>query len=100
MRLHHRRHTAQAAAGRNHRCHHFSFFYRRRSVAVGPGIFFWFPRTAGAAGNPVKTVIEGVLQADLPWGLVLTGAALAGTSELLGIPSLPFAVGIYLPCRP
>ena len=45
----------------------------------------------------MKTVIEGVLQADLPWGLVLTGAAIAGMSELLGVPSLPFAVGIYLP---
>ncbi len=45
----------------------------------------------------MKTVIEGVLQADLPWGLVLTGAAIALTSELLGVPSLPFAVGIYLP---
>ena len=45
----------------------------------------------------MKTVIEGVLQGDLPWSLVLTGAALALTSELLGVPSLPFAVGIYLP---
>lgn len=45
----------------------------------------------------MKTVIEGVLQADLPWGLVLTGSALALTAELLGVPSLPFAVGIYLP---
>lgn len=45
----------------------------------------------------MKTVIEGVLQADLPWGLVLTGAAVAGMVELLGIPSLPFAVGLYLP---
>ncbi len=45
----------------------------------------------------MKTVIEGVLQADLPWGLVMTGAAIAGVAELLGTPSLPFAVGIYLP---
>jgi len=45
----------------------------------------------------MKTVIEGVLQGDLPWGLVLTGAALALTAELLSVPSLPFAVGIYLP---
>lgn len=45
----------------------------------------------------MKTVIEGVLQGDLQWGLVLAGAALALTAELLGVPSLPFAVGIYLP---
>jgi len=47
--------------------------------------------------NMMKIVIEGVLQADIPWGLVLIGAALAGVVELLGLPSLPFAVGVYLP---
>lgn len=45
----------------------------------------------------MKTVIEGVLQANLPWGLVLIGASLAAVAALLGVPSLPFAVGIYLP---
>lgn len=45
----------------------------------------------------MKTVIEGVLRADLPWGLVFAGASLAAVAELLSIPSLPFAVGIYLP---
>ncbi len=38
-----------------------------------------------------------MLNANLPWGLVLTGAAFAIVAELLGIPSLAFAVGIYLP---
>jgi len=45
----------------------------------------------------MKTVIDGVLNANLPWGLVLTGASFAIVSELLGVPSLAFAVGIYLP---
>jgi len=45
----------------------------------------------------MKTVIEGVLGGDLPWGLVLVGGAFALVAELVGIPSLPFAVGIYLP---
>ncbi|MFZ0430743.1 MAG: oligopeptide transporter, OPT family [Acidobacteriota bacterium] len=45
----------------------------------------------------MKTVIEGVLQANLPWGLVLVGAALSLVASLLGVPALPFAVGIYLP---
>lgn len=45
----------------------------------------------------MKTVIEGVLGGDLPWGLVLTGGAFAIVAELLRLPSLPFAVGIYLP---
>jgi putative OPT family oligopeptide transporter len=45
----------------------------------------------------MKTVIEGVLGGDLPWGLVMIGGAFAIVAELLGVPSLPFAVGIYLP---
>ena len=45
----------------------------------------------------MKTVIEGVLGGDLPWGLVLIGGVFAVIAEILGIPSLPFAVGIYLP---
>lgn len=45
----------------------------------------------------MKTVIEGVLGGDLPWGLVLAGGAFAIVIELLRIPSLPFAVGMYLP---
>lgn len=45
----------------------------------------------------MKTVIEGVLGGDLPWGLVLIGGSFAVVAELLRVPSLPFAVGIYLP---
>jgi putative OPT family oligopeptide transporter len=42
-------------------------------------------------------VIKGVLNQNLPWGLILLGVMLAITLELAGIPSLPFAVGLYLP---
>ena len=45
----------------------------------------------------MKLVIEGVLQSSLPWGLVGIGAGIAVLCELLRIPSLPFAVGVYLP---
>ena len=45
----------------------------------------------------MKTVIEGVLGGNLPWGLVMIGGSIAIVAEILGIPSLPFAVGIYLP---
>jgi len=45
----------------------------------------------------MKTVIEGVLAADLPWALVLAGAAFGLVAMLCGIPPLPFAVGLYLP---
>jgi putative OPT family oligopeptide transporter len=45
----------------------------------------------------LKTVVEGVLSRDLPWTLVLTGAALALVASALHVPALAFAVGIYLP---
>jgi putative OPT family oligopeptide transporter len=42
-------------------------------------------------------VVDGILTQKLPWGLVLIGAFLAVAIELVGIPSLPVAVGVYLP---
>ncbi len=45
----------------------------------------------------MKTVIEGILSADIPWILVTIGALMALSVELLGVPALPFAVGLYLP---
>lgn len=45
----------------------------------------------------MKMIVEGVMNGNLPWGLVGTGAFLAIVVELLGIPVLPFAVGLYLP---
>ncbi len=45
----------------------------------------------------MKVVIEGVLQAKLPWTLVAIGAGIAIVAEFARIPSLPFAVGVYLP---
>jgi len=44
-----------------------------------------------------RLVIDGVLGGHLPWGLVLLGAAVAVMMELCGVPSLPFAVGVYIP---
>ena len=45
----------------------------------------------------MATVINGILSRKLPWGLVLLGVFLVIAVELLGIRSLPFAVGAYLP---
>ncbi|MEP6618839.1 MAG: oligopeptide transporter, OPT family [bacterium] len=42
-------------------------------------------------------VVDGILTQKLPWGLILIGAFLAIGIEVLGIPSLPVAVGVYLP---
>jgi putative OPT family oligopeptide transporter len=42
-------------------------------------------------------IIDGILTRKLPWGLVLIGIFLALVMELVGVSSLPFAVGLYLP---
>ena len=45
----------------------------------------------------MATVINGILSRNLPWGLVLLGVFLVIVVELLGVRSLAFAVGTYLP---
>jgi putative OPT family oligopeptide transporter len=45
----------------------------------------------------MKTIIEGVLSGELPWGLVLTGGGLAVSAMLCGVSGLAFAIGVYLP---
>ena len=45
----------------------------------------------------MKMVIEGVMDGNLPWSLVGIGALIAVVVEILGIPVLPFAIGVYLP---
>ena len=45
----------------------------------------------------MATIIKGLLNQNLPWGLVLVGVFISVTLELCGIRSLSFAVGSYLP---
>ena len=45
----------------------------------------------------MKMVVEGVMGGNLPWVLVFAGVGIAVVVEILGIPVLPFAVGLYLP---
>ncbi len=47
----------------------------------------------------MKLIVEGVMGGDLPWGLVFIGAFIAIVVELIGIPVLPFAIGVYLPVQ-
>src|SRR5207244_1048141 len=67
-------------------------------------------QTAGSAGDgstvtkfdaPKATlmsyIIKGILDRKLPWALVLFGVMIAIVLEMSGIPSLAFAVGVYLP---
>jgi putative OPT family oligopeptide transporter len=45
----------------------------------------------------VSYIIKGILDRKLPWALVLFGVMIAIVLEMSGIPSLAFAVGVYLP---
>ncbi len=45
----------------------------------------------------MKMIIEGVMGGNLPWGLVFVGVFIAVLVEVVGIPVLPFAIGVYLP---
>lgn len=45
----------------------------------------------------MKMIIEGIMEGNLPWGLVFMGVASAIMFELFGVSSLPVAIGLYLP---
>ena len=45
----------------------------------------------------MKMITEGVMNGNLPWPLVLIGIFAAIVVEILGIPVLPVAIGLYLP---
>lgn len=47
----------------------------------------------------MKLIIEGVMEGNLPWTLVLIGVFIAIVVEVVGIPVLPFAIGVYLPVQ-
>ena len=55
------------------------------------------PQVAAPQATLMATLIRGLLDQQLPWGLVLVGVFISVTLELCGIRSLSFAVGSYLP---
>ncbi len=74
------------------------------AVAIGATLYlldsawgFGSNELAAPQATLMKTVIEGIMGGNLPWGLILIGVFLAIGVEILGIPVLPFAIGVYLP---
>ncbi len=74
------------------------------AVAIGFTLYlldsawgFGSEELAAPQATLMKMIVEGVMNANLPWGLVIIGIFIAITVEILGIPVLPFAIGIYLP---
>jgi OPT family oligopeptide transporter len=55
------------------------------------------PKFDAPKATLMSYIIKGILNRQLPWALVLLGVMIAIVLEMIGISSLPFAVGVYLP---
>ena len=55
------------------------------------------PKFDAPKATLVSYIIKGILDRRLPWGLVLIGVMITLMLEAAGVPSLAFAVGVYLP---
>ena len=75
------------------------------AVAIGAILYLLSMAWGGYGSNDLpapqailmKMIVEGVMGGNLPWNLVLSGVFIAIVVEVLGIPVLPFAIGLYLP---
>ncbi len=63
------------------------------------GFGFGSEALAAPQATLMKLIIEGIMDGNLPWGLVFIGVFIAIVVEVIGIPVLPFAIGIYLPVQ-
>ena len=76
------------------------------ALAIG-GTLYLLDTAWGFGGNELaapqatlmKLITEGVMEGNLPWELVFIGVFIAVVVEIIGIPVLPFAIGIYLPVQ-
>ena len=66
-------------------------------LLLGHTLGFGTKDLAAPQATLMKTIIEGVLAGELPWGLVLTGGGLSIGAMLCGVSGLAFAIGVYLP---
>ena len=76
------------------------------ALAIGATLYlldqawgFGTEELAAPQATLMKMIIEGVMENNLPWGLVFIGVFLAIVVEILRIPVLPFAIGVYLPVQ-
>lgn len=73
-------------------------------LAIG-GVLYLLNNAYGYGGAEVpapqatlmKMIVEGIMGGNLPWNLVFCGVFLAIGLEILRIPVMPFAIGLYLP---
>ena len=73
-------------------------------LAIG-GVLYLLNAAWGYGGTEVpapqatlmKMIVEGIMGGNLPWNLVFIGVFLAIALEILRVPVMPFAIGLYLP---
>ena len=73
-------------------------------LAIG-GVLYLLNAAWGYGGAEVpapqatlmKMIVEGIMGGNLPWNLVFIGVFLAIAREILRVPVMPFAIGLYLP---
>ena len=73
-------------------------------LAIG-GVLYLLDAAWGYGGTEVpapqaglmKMIVEGIMGGELPWTLVFVGVFLALGLEILQVPVMPFAIGLYLP---
>ena len=73
-------------------------------LAIG-GVLYLLNAAWGYGGAEVpapqatlmKIIVEGIMGGNLPWNLVFIGVFLAIALEILRVPVMPFAIGLYLP---
>ncbi len=76
------------------------------ALAIGATLYlldsawgFGTDELAAPQATLMKMVIEGIMGGNLPWGLIMIGVCIAVIVEVIGIPVLPFAIGVYLPVQ-
>jgi putative OPT family oligopeptide transporter len=74
----------------------FTIYLMSETFGFVPGATPREPLLAPQA-NVMATVVQGIMSANLPWQPIIVGGFIALAVELLGISSLPFAIGLYLP---
>lgn len=75
----------------------FSFFMGSILILMDKAWGFGSAELPAPQATMMKMIIEGMMSGQLPWGLICIGGFVTCAVELLGIPSLSVAMGMYLP---
>lgn len=75
----------------------WTVMYLQKNIGIGIPVHPGIKPLVAPQATMMSMVIEGIFKGSLPWSLVIMGGFIAVIVEILGVPALPFAVGLYLP---